>query len=107
MHLALTGCEPSKLRPAKLAELASFKFLFDEVEDGLDGDQIQVPGRSGIRRPFLERALSSALERLVADRAIVPGKPPRRRGRKQARRHKPLHPASATGWDGLCRVAPM
>ena len=44
MHLALTGCEPSKLRPAKLAELASFKFLFDEVEDGLDGDQIQVHG---------------------------------------------------------------
>ena len=44
MHLALTGCEPSRLRPAKLAELASFKFLFDEVEDGLDGDQIQVHG---------------------------------------------------------------
>jgi hypothetical protein len=44
MHIALTGCEPSKLGPAKLAELASFKFLFDEVEDGLDGDQIQVHG---------------------------------------------------------------
>ena len=44
MHLALTGCEPSRLRPAKLAELASFKFLFDEVEDGLDGDQIQIHG---------------------------------------------------------------
>jgi hypothetical protein len=44
MHLALTSCEPSKLGPAKLAEIATFKFLFDEVEDGLDGDQIQVHG---------------------------------------------------------------
>ncbi|KAL3773721.1 hypothetical protein ACHAW5_009830 [Stephanodiscus triporus] len=44
MHLALTGCDPSKLGPSKLAEIATFKFLFDEAEDGLDGDQIQVHG---------------------------------------------------------------
>ncbi|KAL3795491.1 hypothetical protein ACHAW5_002458 [Stephanodiscus triporus] len=44
MHLALTGCDPSKLGPSKLAEIATFKFLFDEAEDGLDGDRIQVNG---------------------------------------------------------------
>ena len=44
MHLALTGCAPSKLGPAKMAEIASFKFLFDGDEYGLDGDQIQVHG---------------------------------------------------------------
>jgi hypothetical protein len=45
MHLALTGCDPSKLGPAKLAEIASFKFLFDDVlQLGLEGDQIQVAG---------------------------------------------------------------
>ena len=43
---------------------------------------------SSSSRPFLERALSSALERLVADRAIVPGTPPRCHGRKQARRRR-------------------
>lgn len=42
MQLALIGCDPGKIGPLKLAQMATFKFIADSDDDELDGTQLMI-----------------------------------------------------------------
>jgi len=42
MQLALIGCDPGKIGPLKLAQMATFKFVADTDDDKLEGQQLAI-----------------------------------------------------------------
>ena len=42
MQLALIGCDPGKIGPLKLAQMATFKFVADTDDDKLEGQQLSI-----------------------------------------------------------------